>query len=391
MFDTNKFAADAALDSFLPRAGRDYAALRNSDEGPGARKNVSMLSPWVRLRVLPEWEICDRVLARHSRGQAAKFIDEVCWRTYWKGWLEGRPGVWANYLRELDQDQAAHAEDANYQRVISSDSNIDCLDAWTRELQETGYLHNHARMWYASIWVHTLQLPWTLGAAFFMQHLLDGDAASNTLGWRWVAGLHTQGKSYLASRGNIRKYSAQDFKVDVELAQEPAAVSDFAPKPAHRPIQPSPGLPKSGRIGLLVHDDDVSAAEWLGSQVPVASVAAHLPESAYADHGISRRVVDFRRDCLRSTLPADGTFCGTEQAVYDWAKAADLQQVVMARPFAGLWDEVTPALSRRLEADSITLTTARHWWDEHFFPHAKAGFFRFKKAIPAALDQLQKN
>jgi deoxyribodipyrimidine photo-lyase len=65
-----------------------------------------------------------------------------------------------------------------------------------QELVETGYLHNHARMWFASIWIFTLRLPWELGADFFLRHLLDGDAASNTLSWRWVAGLHTKGKHY---------------------------------------------------------------------------------------------------------------------------------------------------------------------------------------------------
>ena len=58
-------------------------------------------------------------------------------------------------------------------------------------------------MWFASIWIFTLELPWQLGAEFFMQHLYDGDAASNTLGWRWVAGVQTQGKHYLASEWNL--------------------------------------------------------------------------------------------------------------------------------------------------------------------------------------------
>jgi hypothetical protein len=78
--------------------------------------------------------------------------------------------------------------------------------------KENNYLHNHTRMWFASIWIFTLELPWQLGAEFFMQHLYDGDAASNTLGWRWVAGVQTQGKHYLASEWNIKKFTNNRFQ-----------------------------------------------------------------------------------------------------------------------------------------------------------------------------------
>ena len=67
-------------------------------------------------------------------------------------------------------------------------------------------------MWFASIWIFTLGLPWQLGARFFMRHLLDGDASSNTLSWRWVAGMHTNKKPYLASKENINKYTFNRFR-----------------------------------------------------------------------------------------------------------------------------------------------------------------------------------
>ena len=88
---------------------------------------------------------------------------------------------------------------------------IDCFDAWARELVATGYLHNHARMWFASIWIFTLRLPWELGADFFLRHLIDGDPASNTLSWRWVAGLQTAGKTYLATAENIARFTGGRF------------------------------------------------------------------------------------------------------------------------------------------------------------------------------------
>jgi hypothetical protein len=80
------------------------------------------------------------------------------------------------------------------------------MDAFARELVGTGYMHNHARMWWASFWTHRAGLPWREGARFFLDHLLDADAASNTLSWRWVAGLQTAGKTYLVRRSNLETY-----------------------------------------------------------------------------------------------------------------------------------------------------------------------------------------
>ena len=79
-------------------------------------------------------------------------------------------------------------------------------------------------MWFASIWIFTLELPWQLGAEFFMQHLYDGDAASNTLGWRWVAGVQTQGKHYLASEWNINKFTNNRFK-NIKLNENAKPIS----------------------------------------------------------------------------------------------------------------------------------------------------------------------
>ncbi len=83
---------------------------------------------------------------------------------------------------------------ARWEQATTGRTGLACFDAWARELLDVGYLHNPARMWFASLWIFTLELPWALGADFFLRHLLDGDPASNTLSWRWVGGLQTPGK-----------------------------------------------------------------------------------------------------------------------------------------------------------------------------------------------------
>jgi deoxyribodipyrimidine photo-lyase len=212
IFGTSRAKAVDKLNNFIEQNLTDYSKLRNFDFGPDNRSNVSCLSPYITHGVINELEVIDKSLKKFSFSKNEKFIQEVLWRVYWKGWLELRPNVWTDYLQELDKVRNEFKDDQNYKEAIESKTNIECFNQWVIELKENNYLHNHTRMWFASIWIFTLELPWQLGAEFFMQHLYDGDAASNTLGWRWVAGVQTQGKHYLASEWNINKFTNNRFK-----------------------------------------------------------------------------------------------------------------------------------------------------------------------------------
>ncbi len=388
MFTPTRAAALAALEDFLPRAGRDYAERRNTDTGLGldAPAHVSRLSPWLRTRSIAEWEVIDAVLGQHGRSAAEKFIDEVCWRTYWKGWLELRPRVWLNYLEAVRRDRDHTGKSKAYHQAIAGTTGIDCFDAWVAELTGTGYLHNHARMWFASIWIHTLRLPWSLGADFFLRYLLDGDAASNTLSWRWVAGLHTRDKAYLATAQNIRKFTAGRFKVTANLASHPAPLV-FEEHPAARPLPPTAPEPLSENTVLLLTEDDLGAARWLGQRHRFKSIVALLPQSAYDALGIDQSVADFRRAAIADSQP-DACFSSVAEFI-DWTQARAFDAVLMAAPAAGIWDEPFAELSRLLDLAGVRLVRDRHWWDRHFYPSATHGFFRFKKAIPDALARLR--
>ena len=210
-FEASRAKAIDKLNNFVDKNLSDYSRLRNFDFGPDKRDNVSCLSPYVTHGVLNEIEIIKKSLAKFSFSKNEKFIQEVLWRTYWKGWLELRPNVWTDYLVSLNNIREKFRDNKEYLNAIEGNTNIECFNEWVKELKENNYLHNHTRMWFASIWIFTLDLPWQLGAEFFMQHLYDGDAASNTLGWRWVAGVQTQGKHYLASEWNIKKFTNNRF------------------------------------------------------------------------------------------------------------------------------------------------------------------------------------
>ena len=210
-FEPSRAQATNKLDNFVENNLSEYSRLRNFDFGPDKRSNISCISPYISHGILNELEVIDKALKKFSFSKNEKFIQEVLWRTYWKGWLELRPNVWTDYIIELKIIREKYKDNKDYLNAIDGNTNIECFNEWIKELKEFNYLHNHTRMWFASIWIFTLNLPWQLGAEFFMKHLYDGDAASNTLGWRWVAGIQTQGKHYLASEWNIKKFTNNRF------------------------------------------------------------------------------------------------------------------------------------------------------------------------------------
>jgi len=386
-FTPTRAAGLAALADFVDRAGHDYAETRNFDRGPGDRANVSMLSPYLRYRLVTESEVVAAVRARHPGETAAKFIQEVFWRTYWKGWLELRPSVWTDYLEDLASLEATSGGwRRDYDRALAGATGIDCFDAWIAELAEFGYLHNHARMWFASIWIFTLRLPWQLGAALFWHYLYDGDAASNTLSWRWVAGLQTAGKTYLAQADNIARYTGGCFTA-AGLASRAAAIT-ATPTPAPRPLTMPEPLP-TGRIGLLLAEDDLAPETLLPGRTQVDAIAA-----LRCGHGRSPAVEHFIREALgdagrraHTSLRADATTLpdATAASVHSWAQAHRLDQIVIAYAPVGPSAAAVATLRDDLRALGVRLTPVRRAWDEHNWPHAQRGFFAFReKCIPLA-------
>lgn len=389
----------ARLRAFTPAMGRRYAATRNHDFGPHDRSNVSALSAHVRRRLVTEAELARAALEAHGLEAAEKFIQEVCWRTYWKGWLEQRPSVWRRYRAGLTRDLDALDGDGGlrdrYSAAVEGRTGIACFDVWVRELIETGYLHNHARMWFASIWTYTLGLPWRLGADVFLRHLIDGDAASNTLSWRWVCGLHTAGKTYLARASNINKFSGGRFKMQGhELASaapplgEPDHPAPAAPPPGDRP---DPGAPSI----LLIHDEDGLAEGWPLQGVDVRGVVSLHALDAVSPLPPGKAARVFTETALKDAADRASAHFGVQAAALDnadvlaeAARRVGAVQILTMRPHVGPLADMLNAKTHGLAAAGVRLVGLRREWDEVFHPHADRGFFKLKKAIPKALARL---
>ena len=224
-FEPSRKSAVERLEKFIENNLIEYSKLRNFDFGENKRTNISCLSPYITHGSLTETEIINKVLKKHSFVKCEKYIQEILWRIYWRGWLELRPNVWSDYLTDLNNLKPNFKNNQNYLNAINGKTNIECFNYWVDELKKQNYLHNHVRMWFASIWIFTLKLPWQLGAEFFMKYLCDGDSASNTLGWKWVAGIQTKGKNYIASEWNIKKFTNNRFS-NIKLNENPVPVID---------------------------------------------------------------------------------------------------------------------------------------------------------------------
>lgn len=388
------------LDAFSPRAGRAYATSRNFDFGPGNRHNVSLLSPYIRHRLVTEQEVLGAVTAQHGRSAAAKFIDEVFWRSYFKGWLEHRPSVWTSYRQDLDGLVAELDSDTDlrqrYDSAVAGRTGIACFDSWAVELVNNGYLHNHARMWFASIWVFTLQLPWQLGADFFYRNLLDGDPASNTLGWRWVCGLHTKGKTYLARVSNIANYTDHRFNPEKQLAASAPPLEETAEHPVRDLRQPA-GADDISRFGLLITEEDCSPMSLALPGKPCSIFGAVATEFR-SPLGVGRPARTFALGAVvdaveraRGHFDVAGDMTPTDDwgaELGRWAAEHDLDTIVTSYTPVG---PVAAALERArssLANSGVRLVELRREYDALCWPHASKGYYKLKAEIPNILDAI---
>ena len=390
-FPPSRGAGLHRLSEFVPLAGAPYAAGRNTDYGPDQPATVSRLSPYLRYRLITEEETVRAVLQHHSYEAAEKFIQEVLWRTYWKGWLAMRPEVWQRYQREYDVLKEKYRDDPAIRAAEQGTTGIEGFDDWAKELVQTGYLHNHARMWFASIWIFTLKLPWVLGAAFFLRHLLDADAASNTLSWRWVAGLQTPGKTYLATTENIARFTnGRFFPKGLALSAEAHVESPLAAPKTLSTLKP---LESDAQSILLLHADDlhpeliplkkenVRAVFFVNDRYLFWGDKAH--EFIAASYDDLKNRVAYQYD-----LPLISLSTGNTNQLIEYAKSKAIKQIVTPYAPEGLASNWLHSFETELSTAGLALVQYRRIWDEIFWPYATKGFFSFKEKVPSILREL---
>jgi len=376
-FEASKAAALNRLNNFVEKNLSEYSKLRNFDFGPENRTNISGLSPYITHGVINEKEVIEKSLSKFSFSKNEKFIQEVLWRTYWKGWLELRPNVWTDYVAELNKIREEYKDNQNYKNAIDGKTNIECFNYWVKELKENNYLHNHTRMWFASIWIFTLELPWQLGAEFFMQHLYDGDSASNTLGWRWVAGIQTQGKHYLASEWNIKKFTNNRFN-NIKLNETaPPKVSEKT----YSIVKQDFSNKNTDDENLFIFENSLSfeTTDFQNHKFKKIYIISNKNENRSIK--LSEKVIKFKSLLIsdqKQRLENNSINC----EVVDISEVKNINEKVIA-----LYPTVGENLDY-LNSNNLKIDFLYRKLDQYSWQYCNKGFFNFKNYIPKIISSL---
>jgi len=377
MFEASRAKALNQLNNFIDNGLADYSKLRNFDFGPEKRSNISCLSPYITHGIINEKEVIQKALSKFSFSKNEKFIQEVLWRTYWKGWLELRPNVWADYLIELNQIKNELQNNKNYLSAIEGKTNIECFNEWVNELKENNYLHNHTRMWFASIWIFTLELPWQLGAEFFMKHLYDGDAASNTLGWRWVAGVQTQGKHYLASEWNIKKFTNNRFQ-NIKLNENaPPKISEKSYQIIKQDFTNPQNIEEKN---LLIFDNNLSFEITDFKEKNFKKIYLVSNKNENRSIKLSEKLVKFKSQLIED----QGQRLKNQSIDF---QLIDISEVTNIENCYGLYPTVGENLDY-LNSNDINVSFLYRSLDQLAWQYCNKGFFNFKNYIPKIVSTL---
>ena len=377
-FVTSRSEALDKLNKYLESDVANYNTKRNFDFGVTNRHNVSCLSPYIAHRLITEYETTKLVLKKYPFKKVDKFIQEIFWRVYWKGWLELRPKVWTDFIEDLKTIK----EDENYLKAVNGKTEIECFNDWVNELKNFNYLHNHTRMLFASIWIFTLGLPWQKGAEFFMKHLYDGDAASNTLSWRWVAGIQTKGKNYLAQSWNISKFTNKKYK-NVKLNETALPIIDkIEYKISSVPIG------KNGDLNdhLIIFENEMHI-DFVDHK-KYKKIHFVLLGNENRSVQLSKKVMDYKKNVIKSRL---------NEIEYE-AELLDGNGLINFTKTSKSFDVLYPSIGENfsflkmlLKKDNLNINFITRKEDEFCWKFSNKGYFNFKSNIPIILSTFKLN
>ena len=357
------------MTDWMPNAASSYQSSRNYDLD--GKQTTSRLSESISVGILSEMDVIDCAKRLNISMKNNKFIEEIFWRVYFRGYFETHPSVWTHYTKNLNSYFQKLPK--YYDIALRGETEIECFNAWINQLKETGYLHNHTRMWFASIWIFTLDLPWELGADLFMRYLNDADEASNTLSWRWVAGLHTSKKPYVARASNIFKYT-QKYNPQNKLNPSPEPIGE-AIDHLFKPLELDQALPYSASLVMFDNFLDIKQLNLENCALENFYVYEHSQETS--------RNIDREKARVRSEIVAEISNKINLKPQFFNEKSIDClfgQSLITNYIFSGYFkDQISPLLNQ-IERNSNTTYLLRNL-DSLSWNFCKGGYFKLKTKI----------
>ena len=240
----------------------DYARTRNFIDG-----SVTYLSPYISRGVISTKFILETVLQKgHSPNQIEKFIQELAWREYYQRiWQHRGDGIW----QDLKQEQPDVVHHEMVESIVLAKTGIEAIDQAILQLYQSGYMHNHVRMYTAAMVCNMGKAHWKTPATWLYYHLLDGDIASNNCSWQWVSAAFSS-KKYYFDQSNINKYtfSKQSFSF---LAKSYEAIMEMPIPESLRELQsfkgqtilPETDLPQiNTKLPTLIYNSYHLPVDW---------------------------------------------------------------------------------------------------------------------------------
>ncbi len=323
-----------------------YAHSRNFTDGA-----VTYLSPYISRGVISLQQVMQQVLKTYQPKQVEKFLQELAWREYWQR-------VWQSIgdtiFTDIKQEQTEVAHSNMVAAIENAHTGINAIDEHIALLYATGYMHNHVRMYVSSIACNIAKSHWLQPAQWMYYHLLDGDLASNSLSWQWVAGTFSS-KKYYCNQENINRYTNSNQQQTLldrsyeaitampvpEVLQEK---SNFYPN-THLPETATP-LMKEG-LPVLIYNSYNLDPNWHAGEA--ANRILLLEPAHFKKHPVSDRVIQFITD-LSKNIHGIQIFTGNFEALK--LMAGNHQIIFKSHPtglhyegIAEKYDELFPEVS----------------------------------------------
>ncbi len=291
--DVNLFPT--AYDSIVERINNidpiKYAKTRNFING-----DITYLSPYLSRGVISVKQIKESVLQKGYKAyQIEKFLQELTWREYYQR-------VWQvkkeNIFSDLKQDQPDFLHHQIPTAIVNAATGIESIDAHINTFYKTGYLHNHIRMYLAAIVCNNAKSHWLAPARWMYYHLLDGDLASNSCSWQWVAGSFSS-KKYYCNQENINKYThtnQQDTFLDhsyehIAVMPVPNALEPIGPVDLTTILPPTSVPVLDVTKPTLIYNSYNLDPKWRAGEN--ANRILLLEPSHFNNYPVSEKVIDF--------------------------------------------------------------------------------------------------